>query len=127
MKSIQQSYAIHAPVQKIWQALIDPKIIDAWGGGPAVMDQNVGTHFSLWGGDIFGENTHIRKNNVLRQNWQEKGWVEPSIVTFSLISKNEITFLKLHQTNIPDERVADIADGWKKYYCGPLKEYVETH
>lgn len=55
MKTIKQTYLINASRQDVWQALIDPVIIDKWGGGPARMNDRVGTEFSLWGGDIYGK------------------------------------------------------------------------
>ena len=54
---IKQHYVIKAPVAKVWRSFVDPKVIDSWGGGPAKMDDKVGTKFSLWGGDIYGINT----------------------------------------------------------------------
>lgn len=35
MKAIRQIYEIHAPIEKVWEALVDPRIIAKWGGGPA--------------------------------------------------------------------------------------------
>ncbi len=55
MKVIKQTYIIKAPLEKVWNALTDPKIIEKWGAGPAIMDSKEGTEFSLWGGDIFWE------------------------------------------------------------------------
>lgn len=59
MKTIKQTYQINAPSSRVWQALIDPKIIDKWGGGPAHMNDKVGTEFTLWGGDIYGKNLRL--------------------------------------------------------------------
>jgi len=69
MKTIKQKYSIKAPVEKVWQSLVDPKIIKQWGGGPAKMDDKVGTNFKLWGGDIYGKNLKVIKNKLLIQNW----------------------------------------------------------
>jgi len=41
MKIIKQKYTIKAPVARVWQAFVDPKIIDSWGGGPAKMDDHL--------------------------------------------------------------------------------------
>ena len=53
MKVIKQTYNIKTPVEKVWQALTDPKVIEKWGAGTAVMDSKEGTEFSLWGGRYF--------------------------------------------------------------------------
>ncbi|SRR5258706_9191259 len=145
MKTVKQTYHIKAPVEMVWDALVDPKHIDKWGGGPAKMDGKVGTKFSLWGGSIWGKNTKVISGKKLVQDWysdsEEKKWKEPSVVMFDL-SKEEDgsahsagsgqagssqagTKLELIHENIPDEDAKNIDEGWKDYYLGPLKEYVE--
>lgn len=125
MKHITQTYAIKAPLKKVWQALVDPEIITDWGGGPAKMDEKEGTEFSLWGGDIHGTNTKVVPYKLLTQDWYEGGWVKPSRVSFTLTHKNEVTTLKLDHKDIPDDAATDIEDGWKTYYLGPMKELLE--
>ena len=125
MKTITQTYTIKAPVEKVWEALVDPAMIEKWGGGPAVMDDNVGTEFSLWGGDIYGTNTKVVPNKILEQDWYGGEWEKPSKVIFKLSEKDGVTTLDLVHTDLPEESESDFADGWKNYYCGPLKELVE--
>lgn len=125
MKTLSQAYHIHAPVGKVWEALIDPKLITAWGGGPAKMDAKVGTKFSLWGGEIHGKNTEVIEQKKLVQEWFGGKWDAPSIATFSLSEKNGVTTIDFQQVNIPDNEVEDIEDGWRRYYLGPLKDFVE--
>lgn len=55
MTRIKKKYIIKAPINKVWQALVDPKEITAWGAGPAEMSDKPGADFSIWGGDIFGK------------------------------------------------------------------------
>ncbi len=62
MKVIKQTYHVKSPVQDVWQALIDPKVIDDWGGGPSKMSEMVGFEFELWGGDIHGKNIEVIPN-----------------------------------------------------------------
>jgi len=125
VKTIKQTYKINAPAKKVWQALIDHKEIDYWGAGPATMDDKVGTEFSLWNGDIHGKNIEVVDGKKLVQEWFGGDWDEPSIATFTLSEKDGRTTIELHQTNVPDSDFDDIADGWKQYYLGPIKEYLE--
>lgn len=125
MKTIKQSYNINALVQDVWQALVDPKIIEKWGGGPAKMDDKVGTKFSLWGGDIYGKNIKVTKNKELVQEWFGGKWDKPSKVAFTLKENGDKTEVVLLQKDIPDEEAGDIDEGWKQYYLGPLKELLE--
>jgi activator of HSP90 ATPase len=125
MKNIKQVYKIKAPIKEVWQALINPKIIAKWGGGPAKMTPKEGANFTLWGGDILGKNIKVVKEKELTQEWLEKGWKKPSEVTFKLIEGQNQTKVILIHKNIPGERAADISQGWKDYYLGLMKEYLE--
>lgn len=124
-KPIHQTYKIKAPVASVWKALIDPKQIDAWGGGPAKMNDKDGFKFSLWGGDIYGKNLEVVPMKKLKQEWSESKWKSTSLVTFLLSEKNNETIVELDHKNVPESSYKDIDSGWKYYYMGPLKEYVE--
>lgn len=126
MKTIKQTYSINASIKDVWQALVDPKIIVKWGGGPAQMDDRVGTKFTLWGGDIYGKNIKVVENEELVQEWFGGSWDKPSIVTFTLKKKGNETEVNLQQEDVPDTEIDDIAEGWKDYYLGPLKDYLEN-
>lgn len=126
MKSLTQIYEIHAPIADVWVALVDPKMINHWGGGPAKMDAKTGTKFSLWGGDIHGTNTKVIPQKLLEQDWYGGDWEKPSKVIFRLASGSSgKTNVTLTQTDIPDGEFVDIEEGWKRFYMGPLKKLVE--
>jgi activator of HSP90 ATPase len=95
------------------------------GGGPAKMNAKVGMKFSLWGGDIYGTNTDVTDSKLLFQDWYGGEWDKPSKVSFTLTKINKGTRITLHHTDIPDKEFDDIADGWKRYYLGPLKQFLE--
>ncbi len=126
MKILRQTYLISAPVSKVWQALVDPKIIDKWGGGPAKMRDEVGYKFSLWGRDIHGTNTKVIKERELAQDWYGGDWEKPSKLIFTLSSKDGKTQVALLHEDVPDEEAEDINDGWRQYYLGPIKELLES-
>ena len=126
VKSIKQSYKINASVEEVWQALTNPVYIDAWGGGPSRMSDEMGKRFSLWGADIFGKNIEVDRLQKLKQEWYGGKWDEPSIVTFLLEEKGNTTKLTLLHDIIPDYEEKKISDGWKKFYLGPLKKYLEN-
>lgn len=128
MKIIKQTYSINASIEQVWKALTDPKQIDAWGGGPAKMDDKVGTKFSLWGGEIWGENKEIVQNKMLVQDWwsETDKWDVASKVTFMLKSVSGKTQLTLTHENIPDKDAKSIDAGWKSFYLAPLKQSLES-
>jgi uncharacterized protein YndB with AHSA1/START domain len=126
VKRIEQTYEIKAPIDKVWRALVDPKVIGEWGGGPAKMNAKEGSKFSLWGGDIYGTNTKVVVNKLLKQDWfSGNKWKEPSQVSFHLKQNGDNTEIKLVHTNVPDQDAKDIAQGWKDYYLGLLKDLLE--
>ncbi|MBI4038460.1 SRPBCC domain-containing protein [Candidatus Daviesbacteria bacterium] len=127
MKIIRQTYLISAARQAVWQALINPVSIDKWGGGPAHMNDKVGTEFTLWGGDIYGKNIKVVDDRELVQEWFGGKWEKPSKVTFSLKDQSGKTKIDLLHENIPDSEAKDINEGWKSYYLGPIKELLEEH
>ena len=127
MNIIGKKYLFKAPVEKVWRSLVDPKIINKWGGGPAKMSDKKDVKFALWGGEIYGKNIEIVKNTKLVQNWYGGKWKEPSIVTFVLTKKGKDTVLDFVQRNVPDEEAKDVDEGWDDYYFGPMKEYLEKN
>jgi uncharacterized protein YndB with AHSA1/START domain len=129
VKTVKQTYMIKAPIEEVWKALVDVRHIEAWGGGPAKMDDKAGTKFSLWGGSIWGENLEVVPNKKLVQDWysdEEKKWKKPSKVTFALQKEKDVVRLELVHEDVPDENAHDIDEGWKDYYLGPLKDYLES-
>lgn len=125
MKTIHQLYHIKAPLSIVWQALIDPKAIENWGGGPAKMSDKKGAHFSLWGGDIWGKNLEVIKREKLVQEWHDDQNTYNMVVTMTLEGNEDSTTLTLLHENVPNDRYDDLNNGWKKYYLGPLKTFVE--
>jgi len=125
-KVIKQTYQIKASPEEVWEALVNPNYIEEWGGGSAKMDSKVGTEFELWSGDIHGKNIEVLKNRKLVQEWYSGDWQEPSIATFILFGGDRGTRLELIHEKVPKEDIKDIDQGWKDYYLGPIKEYLES-
>lgn len=126
MKTIKQTYHINSPLEEVWKALTDPKYIEEWGGGPTKMNDKVGTKFEFWGGDIHGTNTEVITNQKLVQDWYGGNWPQPSKVTFILkeLTDGETRIDLIHE-NLPDNEADDFADGWKRYYLGEIKKFLE--
>jgi len=125
VKTIKQTYHIHAPIKRVWEALVDSKKIEEWSGGSAEMDEMVGAEFSLWNGEIWGKNIKVIPSKKLVQEWYGGKWNKPSIATFSLHKEKDGTKIDFLHENVPDKEAKDIEQGWSDYYLGPLKEYVE--
>ncbi len=126
MKTIKKLYKIAAPQNQVWKALVDPEIIDKWGGGPSKMNSKMGFQFQLWGGDIYGKNIEVEEEKKLVQEWFGGDWPQPSIVIFTLKRGDNKTILELEQLNVPDEDADDIDEGWDEYYFGPMKKLLDN-
>src|SRR6185369_3056232 len=124
MPDIEQRYYIMAPIEAVWQALVDPKHLTAWGAGPAEMSESEGYKFSLWGGDIHGINVRVVKNEALEQEWISGKWDKPSRLKIQLRVEDNQVRVDLFQTGVPEEEYEKVAQGWKDYYFGPLKRWV---
>lgn len=126
MQNIRLTYHLYAPLDLVWKALVDPITISAWGAGPVKMDDNAGTEFELWGGDIYGKNLEVIPNEKLIQDWYGGAWTKPSKATFLLkkVSPNETRLDLLHE-DVPDDAARDIENGWDTYYLGAIKKYLE--
>jgi len=125
VKTIKQTYLINSSADAVWQALVNPKYINAWGGGPVKMNNKEGAKFELWGGDIHGKNIEVIPLKKLKQEWFGGNWKMSSVVTFTLTQEKDTVKINLLQTDVPDNEAKDIDEGWRQYYLGPLKKYLE--
>ncbi len=129
MNKILKKYQINAEVEKVWDALTKPEVIERWGAGPnVIMDAKAGGEFKLWNGDIWGENVEVRKNKRLVQKWYGGNWKEASDLVINLkYNKNEkITEVELIHSNLPEGEVENFSKGWDEYYFGAIKELLES-
>lgn len=125
MKELQRYYRIKASPGDIYAALVNPFSIALWTGSDAVMKEEKGSEFSLFGGDITGKNLQFHKDHKIVQEWYFGEQEEKSIVTITLRQDRHFTKIELHHSNIPDEAFDDMSHGWDVYYFGGLKEFFE--
>ncbi|PLX14575.1 MAG: ATPase [Marinilabiliales bacterium] len=125
MKDFKKYYTLPAEPQDVFMALTNPFTIELWSGYKAIMDANVGTEFSLWEGDISGQNIEIIENKKIVQEWYFGEQEEKSIVTMNIFENKKGSQVELKHTNIPDEDYDNIIEGWNEYYFGALKSFLE--
>ncbi|MFW6095232.1 MAG: SRPBCC domain-containing protein [Bacteroidota bacterium] len=123
MKDFSNTYKIKGTPEEVFTALTNPFTIELWTGYPAQMDENEGTEFSLWDGDIEGKNLEIKKNKKIVQEWYFGDQEEKSIVTMELYKSGSGTRVKLIHTNIPDIAYENMKTGWNEYYFGNLQRF----
>lgn len=120
MKTFKKTFSIHAEPSDVYAALTNPATIEIWSGYPAEMRTEPGSEFSLWEGDITGQNLEFVTNRKIVQEWYFGDQKEKSIVTISIIPDRENSSVIVEHTNIPDEDFDDIAEGWREYYMGAI-------
>ena len=125
-KIIRKVYTINSLIEDVWKALVDPSVIDKWGGGPSKMNASVGSDFELWNGDIYGKNVKVEEERILVQEWFGGDWPRPSIVTFKLKNDESNVILELEQLHVPEDEIDEIDKGWDDFYLGPMKNMLES-
>jgi uncharacterized protein YndB with AHSA1/START domain len=125
MKTIRQHHFINATPEEVFAALTNPFTIELWSGYPAVMDNNAGTEFSLFDGDIAGRNLKVVENEQLVQEWYFGESETQSVVTITLKPHQLGTKVMLEHTNVPDEEVEEFTEGWNDFYWGAVKDFFK--
>ncbi|MDB5178477.1 MAG: Activator of Hsp90 ATPase 1 family protein [Patescibacteria group bacterium] len=127
MHTIHQDYLIKCPRSAVWKALTSAGAAEQWGAGSAKVDATIGGEFSYWGGDIHGTITKIEAEERLEQNWYEHDYPRRlHNVTFSLQADGDNkTIVHLTQTNVGDDELVSMTDGWRDYYFDPIKQLLE--
>jgi activator of HSP90 ATPase len=125
MKTIKQKHIISAQPEEVYTALVNPFTIELWSGYPAQMSTEEGSEFSIFEGDISGKNIRFEENKLVVQQWYFGDQEEESIVTIRLSEHQMGTRADLEHTNVPDEDVPDIDEGWREYYWGAIKEFFK--
>lgn len=125
MKNLKKYFIVPATPEEVYLALITPNTIHLWSGEEAVMSEEPGSDFSLWGGSIAGKNLEFEKGKKIVQQWYFGEQEEDSIVTMLLHEDKKGTSLELRHINIPDEDYEDIVEGWTDEYFASLIEFYE--
>lgn len=123
---LKETFVIHAPVAKVWQALTDTGVMDHWNTGPAEMDLRVGGQFSLYDGDVHGTNTELVPNQLLRQEWYGGSHPDRKYdVTFTLVPDGEDSTTVTVTHNASEDDIESMRKTWQEYYFGPMKQLLE--
>ncbi len=125
MKDLRKTIHIKVPREKVYNAITNPLTIELWSGYEARMEDKPGSEFSLFDGDISGRIQTLYPPSLLEQVWDFEGQEEDSVVRLELFDESGKTRVELIHTNIPDDAFENIETGWKEYYLGALKTYLE--
>ena len=93
---------------------------------PAVIEPRKDTEFSIFSGEITGRNLAVEPPGMIEQEWYFGEQPAASIVRLELDEKAGKTEIRLQHSNIPDDAYDNISAGWREYYLGALKSYIEN-
>ena len=126
MKNFKKHFQLSAAPADIYNALVNPAMLEIWTGEPAVMSEEPGSEFSLWDGSITGRNIEFEKDGRIVQEWYFGEQDEPSVVAIKLHPKGKGTSMEVLHTNIPDDAFENIIEGWNTDYLEGLEQLFEA-
>ena len=125
MSDLKKYYLLPAPPEQVYIALTNPATIQLWTGEKAEMSIEPNSEFSLWSGSIAGRNLAFIPGKKIMQHWYFGDEPVESIVTILLHPHKNGTSVELRHTNIPEEDLAEITEGWDINYFGSLFEFFD--
>jgi activator of HSP90 ATPase len=126
--SLHQEIALNAPLEHVFNLLMDSKLFAAFTGMPAAIDPKAGGAFTTFGGLVEGRNVELIPAQRIVQAWRPTSW-DPgvySIVHFELKAASTGTTLVLDHTGFPEGDYDHLDPGWHLRYWEPLKKYLAT-
>ncbi len=126
-KTINQTVTFNATPHEVYEMLMDSKKHAELVGASARITKKVGAKFSIYDGEIEGENLELVPDKKIVQSWRYNDWPEShfSKATFLLEESGGGTKLTFTQTDVPENKYEDVAQGWHDYYWQPMKEILE--
>lgn len=125
MRDFHKYYIIPGTPKEVYRALVNPVALTMWTNEEVLMSEEIGSEFSLWGGNICGKNLEFEKNKKIVQQWFFGVQEEPSIVTLKVHEHKKGTSFEVHHTNIPEEDFNEFSLGWTDMYVASLIDFFE--
>jgi activator of HSP90 ATPase len=127
MKTIKQAVTIKSSPHAVFEAFMDSKRHSKFTGDKAVISRKVSGKFTAFNGYADGKNLEIIEDKKIVQTWRASDWPENhySTITLILMMVGAATKLTFTQTDVPDDRLADIKQGWTDFYWKPMKAMLE--
>ncbi len=125
--SLTQTNTFSATPHQLYSALMDSATHTKFSGDKAVIGTKVGDKFTTFGGWVHGKNLELVPDKKIVQTWHPdmEHWPadHDSIVTFEFApapgGKTTLTFT---HTDIPQEHVDELRQGWEDNYWTPLRD-----
>ena len=132
------SIEIHADIEKVWAALVDPEMISKYlFGTKTTTSWEPGTPITFsgeWEGKTYEDKGVIQAFEEFRRlqytYWSSMSGIEDRpenyyLVTFDLAVKNGATVLTVHQENVKDEKTRAHSESNWMQVLGTIKQLLE--
>jgi activator of HSP90 ATPase len=126
-KAIQQSVRFPVPARRLYDLWVSPRGHAAFTGGSVRIGPRVGDRFSAFEGMISGSTLFSVPSRLLVQRWRGHHWKKSdadSILIVEFVQDGKNGRIDLIHVNVPKHDHAGVTRGWKKYYWGPLRSYL---
>ena len=124
---IKKTYVVYASPERVFEALTDPGIVAAWGGGLSVVETKKGGKFELFDGWVKGVVRSYLPAKELSYTWKPEDWSTkeaPSLVVYKFMVHPAGTEVILEHMGLPSQSETDKhVDGWMDFVFEPLNEY----
>ena len=126
--TIRQTVKFKASPHEVYESLMDSKKHSGFTGEDAKISRKVGGKFSAYGRYITGKNLKLIADRKIVQKWRGSDWPQGhcSTVTFTLKKIPGGTELMFLQTEVPEEFLMDISDGWTEFYWKNRKKCLKN-
>ena len=128
-KSIKQSVTFSATPEQVYSLIMDAKKHAAFTGTKVEMSNKINGKFRIFDDYVHGYNIELLEGKKIVQAWhfKEDGWPEDhfSTCTFIFEKVGDKTKLTFQQSDVPEETVESLKDGWKEFYWEPMKNYLK--
>lgn len=107
----------------IYEALMDPRRVEAYTQSSAQIESKEGGKFALFGGNVTGEFVQLVPNERIVQKWRTSTWPEGhySTVTIELSEGRKGCDMKLTQVGVPEAEAERTQQAWRENIFERLK------
>jgi activator of HSP90 ATPase len=121
---VRQEVSFNAPVDDVFDALVDARQFAAMSGSRARGNVLPGGRFSYFNGMVEGTNLEVDAPSMVVQSWRLRHWQRDcfSVVAFRLHGNAGGTRLLLQQWGFPEDQ--NLEPMWDRMYWIPIRRFL---
>jgi activator of HSP90 ATPase len=127
-KTIQQSVALSATAENLYDMYLDSKVHAAFTGSPVTISPTPGSEFRAFGDMLSGRMLYTVPKSLIVQSWRAKHWKPEdldSILVLTFWPQGDSGRIELVHVNVADQDFQGVNEGWEKYYWKPWRDYLQ--